>query len=262
MAKPLLRLLRRKPPPGPPKPPPGPPKAPPELRCDLLRCDLGSPDSCDSNCSCVLSALRLNDVTGGRLASTRGRPKQCFLFFCFVLFSVVLGVLLVVLVVAFWVVVKVVAKPLLRLLRRKPPRGPPKAPPGPPKTKQNKTATQNYTVGHETPNKCFWFASCMWDTAFLSERRPRGPVEIRGRLAVCGRLLFARLLFAAARCSVGCGFPLVPFARLLFAKARCSGGCGFPLVPFVYAVACCSPACCSRSLAVRGGGANPGEGAW
>ena len=44
VAKPLLRLLGRQPPPGPPKPPSGPPKAPPELRCDLLRCDLGSPE--------------------------------------------------------------------------------------------------------------------------------------------------------------------------------------------------------------------------
>ena len=30
VAKPLLRLLRRQPPPGPPKPPVGPPKAPPK----------------------------------------------------------------------------------------------------------------------------------------------------------------------------------------------------------------------------------------
>ena len=36
VAKPLLRLLRRQPPPGPPKPPPGPPKAPPEPSDGLL----------------------------------------------------------------------------------------------------------------------------------------------------------------------------------------------------------------------------------
>ena len=36
VAKPLLRLLERQPPPGPPKPPPGPPKAPPEPTWGLL----------------------------------------------------------------------------------------------------------------------------------------------------------------------------------------------------------------------------------
>ena len=36
VAEPLLRLLERQPPPGPPKPPPGPPKAPPEPTWGLL----------------------------------------------------------------------------------------------------------------------------------------------------------------------------------------------------------------------------------
>ena len=44
VALPLLLLLPRKPPPGPPKPPPGPPKAPPELRGDVFRGGLASPE--------------------------------------------------------------------------------------------------------------------------------------------------------------------------------------------------------------------------